>query len=63
VAEEGDAVMADAGVDSPMADADSVVEEGEEVEIPRVTVQEPGASSSGGKGQEGTGSEDKMDTT
>ncbi|OBT44427.1 hypothetical protein VE00_05939 [Pseudogymnoascus sp. WSF 3629] len=54
IAEEGDAVMADAAVDSPMADADSAVEEGEEVEIPRVTVHEPSASSSG---------EDKMDTT
>lgn len=58
IAEEGDAVMADAGVDSPMADADSAIEEGEEVEIPKVTVHEPGASSSGG-----TGAEDKMDTT
>lgn len=54
IAEEGDAVMADAAVDSPMADADSAVEEGEEVEIPKVTVREPSASSSG---------EDKMDTT
>ncbi|OBT88825.1 hypothetical protein VE02_03139 [Pseudogymnoascus sp. 03VT05] len=56
LAEEGDAVMADAAVDSPMADADSAVEEGEEVEveIPKVTVHEPSASSSG---------EDKMDTT
>ncbi|ELR05123.1 hypothetical protein VC83_07966 [Pseudogymnoascus destructans] len=54
VAEEGDAVMADAAVDSPMADADSAVEEGEEVEIPKATVHEPSASSSG---------EDKMDTT
>ncbi|OBT66642.1 hypothetical protein VE03_03926 [Pseudogymnoascus sp. 23342-1-I1] len=58
IAEEGDAVMADAGVDSPMGDADSAVEEGEEVEIPRVTVHEPGASSGGG-----AGAEDKMDTT
>lgn len=56
MAEEGDAVMAEAGVDSPMADADSAVEEGEEVEveIPKVTVHEPSSSSSG---------EDKMDTT
>ncbi|OBT59502.1 hypothetical protein VE04_00536 [Pseudogymnoascus sp. 24MN13] len=56
LAEEGDAVMAEAGVDSPMADADSAVEEGEEVEveIPKVTVHEPSSSSSG---------EDKMDTT
>ena len=58
IAEEGDAVMADAAVDSPMADADSAIEEGEEVEIPTVTVHEPGASSNGG-----TGAEDKMDTT
>lgn len=59
IAEEGDAVMADAGVDSPIADADSAVEEGEEVEIPKVTVREPSSSGSG----EGTGTEDKMDTT
>jgi len=58
----GDAVMADAPVDSPMAGASSDAEEGEEVEVPQVTVREPSASGSV-NGRDQASTEDKMDMT